>query len=631
MTAHVDAAAGPATTSPAEAAARRATTPDRLRRRLRGDLDNIVLTAMRREPERRYGSAAELADDLRRHLAGHPVRARPDTLRYRSSRFVARHRGSLAAVATAFILVTVLAVTNAVQARRTARERDRAREVTAFLEDLFLSADPEVVQGDTITLREVLDRGADRIRTQLEGEPRVRADLAAVLARVYGTLGLWDESVALRREVYDLLRDAAPEDAGARSGAALQLATALARRGDLDATAPLLEESEAALRRSDLRGEDASLVLSALGHVWQLVGDLGRARPLLEEALATDRAEGRRGEGTARTLSNLGALHLALGQDARARDYLEQGLEIRRTLYPPDHLLVARSLENLARAYTAAGALTRADSALVEVLRIKRRVYPPGHTEIAATLAARSDVLVAEGRLDEAEALLREALASSAATEGDDHPRVAELRNDLAAVLKQEDRPAEAERLYREALGVFETHYGVDHWFTSIVRGNLAWVVFRQGRLDEADSLYREVTAAQRAQRPGAVETAQSLLDHSELRTRADDPAGAEPLAAEALAILRGTVGDDDLRTVRARNLDALDLARLGRLDEAETQLLASHASLQRLAGDAEGEATRYLPYVEGLLAQLYDLKGRPDEAERYRVRARERKANGGR
>ncbi len=218
---------------------------------------------MRREPERRYGSAAELADDLRRHLDGRPVRARPDTVGYRTSRFVARHRGALAAVTTVFVLLTVLAVTNAVQARRIARERDRAQQVTAFLEALFLSADPEVAQGDTITVRNVLDRGAERIRGELSGQPGMRADLAAVLARVYGNLGLWDEALALRSEVYDLVRATDPADDAEVGNAALQLAVAYARKGDLDAAGPLLEEAEELLRRGGLdgrrRGLDAQL------------------------------------------------------------------------------------------------------------------------------------------------------------------------------------------------------------------------------------------------------------------------------------------------------------------------------------------------------------------------------------
>ena len=609
-----------------EVARRRGATPERLWRRLRGDLDNIVLTAMRREPERRYGSAAELADDLRRHLDGHPVRARPDTLRYRTSRFVARHRGALAAVATVFVLLAVLAITNAVQARRIARERDRGRQVTDFLESLFLSADPEVAQGDTITLREVLDRGADRIRSELADQPVVRAELTAVLARVYGNLDLWDQSVALRGEVHDLLLSPSLDDDAAVGNAALQLAYARARTGDLEGVPPLLDEAEARLRRAGLEGSERAAVLSGLGHGWQLVGDLVRAQPLLEEALAAHRAAGDRTEETARTLSNLGALHLALGRPAEAEAYLEEGLAIRRALYPPDHLLVARSLENLAHAFTAGGALPQADSALLEVLRIKRRVYPPGHTQIAATVAARGAVLREEGRLAEAEGLMREALDDLASAEGADHPRVAELRNDLAAVLKLEDRPAEAEPLYRDALRVYEDRYGAAHWFTSIVRGNLAWVVFQQGRLAEADTIYAATAAAQRAARPGTVETAETLLDFAEVRAAAVDPAGAVGLAQEALDILLATVGTEDLRTVRARNAAGINLARLGRHEEAETQLLASHATLERLLERDPAERTRgYLAYVETLLGQLYGLMGRPDDAARFRDAAARR------
>ncbi len=179
------------------AADARGTTPQRLRREIAGDLDNIVMKALRKEPERRYTSADELAADLRRFEVGQPVIARRDTWRYRTSKFVRRHSMVVAASAAAVVVLAGVATAMTLQAHRVSQERAvaeqerlRAEETAKFLAGLFEVADPTEAQGRDITAREILERGALRIQQELKDAPETQANLMETIGRVYLSLGL---------------------------------------------------------------------------------------------------------------------------------------------------------------------------------------------------------------------------------------------------------------------------------------------------------------------------------------------------------------------------------------------------------------------------------------------------------
>ena len=192
----------------------RRTTSDKLRGQLRGDLDWITMRALGKDRTRRYGSAAELAADLRRHLGHEPVLAGPPSARYRTAKFVRRHRAGVAFASTLVVLLVGFGVTMAVQAGRIARECDRAnaeasrasqeaeranRETSAaqevteleFLVGLFDASDPRVALGDTITVREILDLGAARIASgEVAQAPLQKARLLETMARARIMIGL---------------------------------------------------------------------------------------------------------------------------------------------------------------------------------------------------------------------------------------------------------------------------------------------------------------------------------------------------------------------------------------------------------------------------------------------------------
>ena len=152
-----------------------------LAQRLRGDLDTVVAKALAKDPARRYGSAAALADDLRRHLAGEPVRARPATWSYRTAKFLRRHR--LAATAAAIFVAAVLTFSAVltIQADRLARERDRAEETLGFLRELF-GRDLYAFGDDRVTVREIFAVGEAKAEQELADRPEIQGRLLEIFS-----------------------------------------------------------------------------------------------------------------------------------------------------------------------------------------------------------------------------------------------------------------------------------------------------------------------------------------------------------------------------------------------------------------------------------------------------------------
>jgi non-specific serine/threonine protein kinase/serine/threonine-protein kinase len=213
-----------------EIARARRIEPRRLVSRLRGDLDWIAMKCLEKDRTRRYGSPAELAADLRRHLENEPVLAGPPSTAYRARKFVRRHRIGVATVSLAALALAVFAISTAAQARRIAAERDRAdreaevsRRVTEFMTNLFRVSDPSESRGNTVTAREILDRGAEQIGTELSAEPEVQARLMLTMGNVYASLGLWRTAEPLDEKALALCRSVLgpehPETLRARHGA----------------------------------------------------------------------------------------------------------------------------------------------------------------------------------------------------------------------------------------------------------------------------------------------------------------------------------------------------------------------------------------------------------------------------
>ncbi|HEX6185320.1 MAG TPA: serine/threonine-protein kinase, partial [Pyrinomonadaceae bacterium] len=324
---------------PSAVVSRRAGVPFRLRRELAGDLDNIVLTALRKEPDRRYRSAEQLSEDVRRYLEGRPVTARQDTLGYRAGKFVRRHKASVAAAVAVFVLLVGFAAAMSVQAARIARERDRANAVTGFLVELFEVSDPGEARGNAITARELLDRGAVKIKDELRDQPEGQAALMDTMGSVYRKLGLYDSALPLAEEALRIRRQVHDERHADVAASLYNLATVHHAKGDYKAAEPLYREALAA-RRALFGAEHAETAasLNGLGLFLKDKGEYAEAEALLREALAARRSLfGGEHASVAETLNELGVLLKNRGDFRTAETLYREALAMRRRTLGDDH------------------------------------------------------------------------------------------------------------------------------------------------------------------------------------------------------------------------------------------------------------------------------------------------------
>jgi serine/threonine protein kinase len=440
----------------------RRTSPEKLRRTLEGDLDNILLMALRKAPARRYASAEQLSDDLRRQLEGLTVRARKDTIRYRTRKFIRRNRYWVGTAAAFFALVAGFGVNRAQLARALAEQRDQARQeaetaqhVALFLQDVFRLADPDEEHGRTVTAREILDRAAERLGPPGQEGPEVHAALLDTIGNVYRHLGLYSRAEPLLQQALDERRATLGED-------------------HLDTALSLLHMGE--LRREQSRPVEAET--------------------LLRSALRTrERLLGAQHLGTAEALEALGVALRDQRKSGEAESLLRRALALREAAgNGPD---VASTLDRLAEVLDDKGELAEAESLTRRALEISRR-RPGDHLDIARYLGRLGTILRRRGELKAAEAPLREALATRARLLGPDQPIVAFNLNNLANLLRDRGELASAEPLYRQSIGIYERVVGEEHLGLAAVRADLADLLVREGRLDEAEELFRRSLDARR-------------------------------------------------------------------------------------------------------------------------------------
>jgi non-specific serine/threonine protein kinase/serine/threonine-protein kinase len=411
----------------------RHTDPTHLRRQLRGDLDWIVMRALEKERERRYPSVSELGADIRRHLRHEPVLAGPPSVSYRARKFVRRHRVGVAAAGlvalslVAGVIATTTAMVRALRAEREARiEAETATRVSDYLVGIFDLADPGTARGNTITAREILDLGVERIREELQGEPEVRAKLLETMGRVYRSLSLYDEARPLLEEALRV-REGLPGTDPEETGQVLMILSGL-----LQKTGNVEEALLVAGRASDLCGEEGAgcseqfsvQIATNIGAILLSARRYEEARPALLHAL--DLAESSFGADdveVGKILINLGVLENRVKHYPDAVEYYRRALPIVREANGEMHPMTAAVLNNLGNAYKRTGDLVEARSSIERALVIHRKLYSADQDDLAATLNALAEVCLLTDDVECAVENAEESLAMRLRILGDGHRR----------------------------------------------------------------------------------------------------------------------------------------------------------------------------------------------------------------
>ncbi len=540
----------------------RNTTVDRLVRRLRGDIDTIIMKALRKEPERRYESASALGVDVGLHLRAMPIVARSESWFYRAGRFMRRHYVAVTMSIVGALSLLAFSIVVVIQNQRIALERDTARAVSTMLEDIFKASDPSRARNADISAAEILASGTERIAGELADQPALRATLTGTIGRVYFGLGKYEpsremleEALAIRLET---LGEAHPDVAAART----DLAELLIRTGEYDRARQLLRAALATVVAAHGAGSvQAARNLYLLAEVNRAVGDFDEAERFARSSIDIYAATGTGASLELAEARNLLARILQIRGDLPGTEsLLRHAIATLREAEGEDHPYMAYYLQSLGVVLLSLNDLDGADIALAEATEVARRVLGEGHDLLAATLIDRGRVLHARGDHDQAIGFMQEALALDTRAFGEVHPRIGYDLIVLGFAMFDDGRHAPAEATFRRALHVVEEALGPDHQYAASALTGLGAVLNATDRVGEAT-----------------------------------------PLLAHALEVRLRDYPADHALVAATRTEYADSLARSGRFDEAEQMLLQSLAVL----GDDSGRRTKRALEVSGRLAAL--------------------------
>ena len=507
-----------------ETSAARNTEPRQLVSQLRGDLDWITMKALERDRERRYGTPAEFAADLRRYLHDEPVLARPASAGYQIRKYISRHRVAAAVTTGLLLLMTAFSALQTIQLQkitqerdRANRERDRATRITDFMTGMFKLSDPSEARGNSVTAREILDKAATDIDKGLAQDPEVQSQMQQVMASTYLNLGLYPRAHELAERALDArVRLHGPDDLKALESMT-QLGWILDREGRR-AEADQVESQALAIERRVLGPEDP-LTLESMADMGVILSHRGHFEEqvkLHQELIRiATRKLGADDPLTLRVMNYVASGLQDLGRNQEAAQAFREVLEADQRVLGSDHPQTLIAMTNLARSIFVLRRPEEAEPLFRESLAGEQRVLGPEHPLTVNTMGQLSDLLAWEERFDEGESLSREALAIRSRTLGPEHPNTLMFKYNLAQMLIREGKLREAEQLQQETLDAQVKVLGAEHPDTLASQSQFAAILIKEGHYDSAEKIARATFAAQMKslgpQHPDTLDTIRQL------------------------------------------------------------------------------------------------------------------------
>ncbi|MCB1052194.1 MAG: serine/threonine protein kinase [Acidobacteria bacterium] len=466
-------------------------------RAIQGDLDNIVMMALRQEPERRYQSAHAMAEDLQRFLNAFPVHARPETAAYLALKFVKRKPISVSVAMGILLMILGFMATVSIQNRKIRAERDKATMTAQFLTNLFEQSDPDQPAPSEITLRSVLDKGADQLQTDLNGNIETQAALQHTIGKVYFQLGEYQQSIHLLQ----LAQQSRRKLGGPAKKDLANSLELLAAAHQFNANFPAAEQAYLeclAIRKKELAPNDPDLisVTMNLGTLYHFQGRFSDAQPFLESALAqAEKYFASDDQNLAACMDALGANLRMQGKNSDALSYYKKGLTIRENEFGILHSSVAYSLNNIA-------------------------------------------LITVEQDPEQAIALYEDALGIYAETIGLEHPFASYTLFNLADLHLKLGHLTQATETFQQCYSIRKRIFGPDHLYTAEVLYGWGKCERRLGHQPFAEELLTQALRIRKAQK--SPEMVPTLLALASTQLDRDQVSAAEQTLCKVFEAIQG-------------------------------------------------------------------------------------------
>jgi eukaryotic-like serine/threonine-protein kinase len=543
------------------------------------DLDVLCLTAMHKDPDRRYRSVEALIRDVDHYLNGEPLEARPDTLQYRSAKFMRRNRSAVATAAIVFAVIVAMAAffTVRLQKARDAAlaEAARTQRIQDFMTNLFQGGDATVGPSDSLRVVTMVDRGVQQAKS-LTRDPKVQSDLYLSLGDIYDKLGKFDQAESLLRSALDSRQKIFGKGTPEAAEAMVALSQVRSDQGQLD-DAEKLARQALDMERNQLHEDDPAIAkaLLAYGRVLGQKGNYAIAIQVLDEAVKIESAPGIAPTDFSSALSALAAAQYSAGHYDIAKSLYNRLLAMHRSMFGEKHPLVAEDLESLGSIQQDLGFYPEAEQLQRQALEIDWSYYGTDHPTTALDMTTLGRSLQYEKKYDEADAVLHQALDIQERVLGPKHSSVADTLNELGNVAEMRDQLDDAEGYFKRVVDIYRAIYGDHHYYVAIAISNIGSVNMDRKDYPRAEEIFRDVIRR----------------------------------FTEAL-------GADNVNTGIARLRLGRTLLREGRPKDAQPETLAGYQILVKQTSNANS----FIHSARKDLAAEYGALNEPQEASRFRA-----------
>jgi len=542
------------------------------------DLDVLCLKAMHRDPQQRYKSVEALIRDLDHYLRHEPLEARPDTLRYRISKFVARNRAAVLATSLLLTFIVGLVVFFTV---RLAKSRDtalaeavRTQRIQRFMLNLFQGEDKDAGPAEDLRVVTMIDRGVPEAQA-LNGEPEVQADLYQTLGTMYQKLGKLDRADTLLQLSLKQRKSRAVTNDAAIADNLIAIGLLRADQGQSEEAERVVHEAVALVNKRDPQNKPlVAKAYYALGYVLVEAGKFGQAPEVLDRAIALQSAPGMPSPELSQTLTKLADTHIYLGHYSVADSLSQRALAIDRQVYGALDPHVSDDLVNLGQVQELWGHYSDAERCYRQSVQIARSWYGADHPDTAKKMAHLAGTLIYEGQYQEADDLLRSALPTVQRVYGELSPHVAYVLNLQGSIASKREDFKNAETDFRRTIEIYRDTYGDSDYRVAVAMSNLAGVYFKEKRYVQAEQIFRDVV----------------------LRFTKSFPA-------------------DNINTAIAQIKLGRTLLSERRYREAEEQTRAGYETLLRQASPS----TNFIEGARQDLVTIYEALNQPQEAQKFR------------
>lgn len=608
---------------------------------LRGDVETIVGKALEKEKARRYQSAADLAADIRRYLRDEPIIARPPTTMYTLSKFAKRNKALVGGVIAVFITLilgiagmawyaveameqrndavnaqneaktqrdaALIAKKDADDARKAAElETEKTRAVNRFLiKDMLGSANPDVAQGQTITVEMVLAEAVKKVGEAFKDQPQLEGSIRGTIAETYLGMGKYQEAFDQLILTHELQLKSVGRTHEDTFASIINLAVVENRLGRLEDSVKRLNDWIPEIEKT--LGQDHRSTLTAKQVLLSSLSDLGRfgeVEPVLKSVMeAQARTLGEDHADTQVSISNYAYLLGELGRNAESEPLYRKIYELRLSTLGEAHPKTLSAMANLAITLHELSRFAEAEQLLRQVYDTSRRVLGEDHPSTFDAMANLASYLSIAGKSDEAITLMKDAGERRHRVLGDDHPDTISSDLDLVASLRQLGRYDEAIALGEKTLATSSGKLGVDHPLTMSVANALAVCYHASRNYEKAEPMMRQVWESRRRvlgdEHPDTISSQNNLGAVLVRLNRLDE---AEPLLITALDAARRVFGPDHRQTYNITNILAGLRSKQGKVEEAATLFITVIEGRRTLQGPDHPDAQSALDEMVELL-----------------------------